>query len=124
MYGIQAIMWPFTFFIRESDLFYKFYFQSWRYLGTMGQYTVDFFVICALLVAVINNDGSSNVSIGEIWGTFAGYIVFQGSVIGVQSHIMDRAMLNVEFKSFSTPEEPVIEFEDSFDLKTGDLFNF
>ena len=50
-YGVQAIMWPLTFFIKESELLYKFYKNSWRYLGSIGRYAVDFFVICALLVA-------------------------------------------------------------------------
>ena len=76
-------MWPFTFFIKGSEILYKTYKESWRYLGSIGRYVVDFFVILSLIAAAINYEEGKSVSLGSIWGTLSGYVVFQGTVTGL-----------------------------------------
>ena len=110
------MIWPFTFFIEGSELLYKTYKQSWRYLGSIGRYAVDFFVVCALLVAANEYDEKRSAPEGWIYGTLGGYIVLQGTVSGLSHHYMHNAMLNLELKSFPVEPEPVEEKKPKFEV--------
>ena len=77
-------MWPFTFFIEGSEYLYRSYKQSWRYLGSIGRYAVDFFVVCTLIAAANDpDDVTLDNPLTKIWGTLGGYIVFQATVSGL-----------------------------------------
>ena len=53
-YAVQGIVWPITYFVKDSLFLDKFYTKSWLYLGQIGRHAVDFYVLISLIIAAID----------------------------------------------------------------------